>query len=412
MAELRPFASVRPREDLAERIAALPYDVVNRQEAKAIVRENPYSFLKIDRAETQMDDSVDMYCDTVYETARDTLEQMLEEGSFVTEATPCYYLYELTMNGRAQTGLVGCVSIDEYLNDGIKKHENTKSEKEKDRIRHVDVCSAHTGPIFLAYRRQESLVKLQEQVKTEKPLYAFVSGDGIGHRVWKIEEKKRIGEIYEILKSVPELYIADGHHRAASAVKTGLKRRKEVGQYTGKEEFNYFLAVLFPDQELMILDYNRFVHDLNGYTKEEFLNQLQAELVVEKVGEKAYKPERKGEVGMYLDHSWYRLILPKCENSEDPVTGLDVAQLQERVLTSILGIQDPKTDKRIEFVGGIRGLKELGRMVDGREGSVAFAMYPTSMEELFAVADAGKLMPPKSTWFEPKLRSGLFIHRF
>lgn len=412
MAELRPFASVRPREDLAERIAALPYDVVNRQEAKAIVRENPYSFLKIDRAETQMDDSVDMYCDTVYETARDTLEQMLEEGSFVTEATPCYYLYELTMNGRAQTGLVGCVSIDEYLNDGIKKHENTKSEKEKDRIRHVDVCSAHTGPIFLAYRRQESLAKLQEQVKTEKPLYAFVSEDGIGHRVWKIEEKKRIGEIYEILKSVPELYIADGHHRAASAVKTGLKRRKEVGQYTGKEEFNYFLAVLFPDQELMILDYNRFVHDLNGYTKEEFLNQLQAELVVEKVGEKAYKPERKGEVGMYLDHSWYRLILPKCENSEDPVTGLDVAQLQERVLTSILGIQDPKTDKRIEFVGGIRGLKELGRMVDGREGSVAFAMYPTNMEELFAVADAGKLMPPKSTWFEPKLRSGLFIHRF
>lgn len=412
MAELKPFSCIRPQEDLVEKIAALPYDVVNRREAKEIVKANPYSFLKIDRAETQLEDCVDIYSDTVYEKARDTLQEMIEDGSFLTEEFPCYYIYELTMHGRTQTGIVGCASVDDYLNDRIKKHENTKTEKELDRIRHVDTCSAHTGPIFLAYRKNNRLSQIQEEEKRKEPLYAFIAEDGIRHRVWKVDEENRIGEIYAIFESIPEIYIADGHHRAASAVKTGLKRRKEAGQYTGAEEFNYFLSVLFPDQELMIMDYNRFVHDLNGKSIEEFVKLLEEIFSVEKIGTAAYKPEKKGEIGMYMDHKWYCLTLHTLDDAKDPSERLDVAQLQKKVLTPILGIKDPKTDSRIEFVGGIRGLSELEKLVDQREGSVAFAMYPTSMEELFEVADAGLLMPPKSTWFEPKLRSGLFIHKF
>ena len=412
MAELKPFSCIRPQEDLVEKIAALPYDVVNRREAKEIVKANPYSFLKIDRAETQLEDCVDIYSDTIYEKARDTLQEMIEDGSFLTEESPCYYIYELTMHGRTQTGIVGCASVDDYLNDRIKKHENTKPEKELDRIRHVDTCSAHTGPIFLAYRKNNRLSQIQEEEKRKEPLYAFVAEDGIRHRVWKVDEENRIGEIYAIFESIPEIYIADGHHRAASAVKTGLKRRKEAGQYTGAEEFNYFLSVLFPDQELMIMDYNRFVHDLNGKSIEEFFKLLEEIFSVEKIGTAAYKPEKKGEIGMYMDHKWYCLTLHTLDDAKDPSERLDVAQLQKKVLTPILGIEDPKTDSRIEFVGGIRGLSELEKLVDQREGSVAFAMYPTSMEELFEVADAGLLMPPKSTWFEPKLRSGLFIHKF
>ena len=412
MAELKPFSCIRPQENLVEKIAALPYDVVNRREAKEIVKANPYSFLKIDRAETQLEDCVDIYSDTVYEKARDTLQEMIEDGSFLTEESPCYYIYELTMHGRTQTGIVGCASVDDYLNDRIKKHENTKPEKELDRIRHVDTCSAHTGPIFLAYRKNNRLSQIQKEEKRKEPLYAFVAEDGIRHRVWKVDEENRIGEIYAIFESIPEIYIADGHHRAASAVKTGLKRRKEAGQYTGAEEFNYFLSVLFPDQELMIMDYNRFVHDLNGKSIEEFFKLLEEIFSVEKIGTAAYKPEKKGEIGMYMDHKWYCLTLHTLDDAKDPSERLDVAQLQKKVLTPILGIEDPKTDSRIEFVGGIRGLSELEKLVDQREGSVAFAMYPTSMEELFEVADAGLLMPPKSTWFEPKLRSGLFIHKF
>lgn len=412
MAELKPFSCIRPQEDLVEKIAALPYDVVNRREAKEIVKANPYSFLKIDRAETQLEDCVDIYSNTIYEKARDTLQEMIEDGSFLTEESPCYYIYELTMHGRTQTGIVGCASVDDYLNDRIKKHENTKPEKELDRIRHVDTCSAHTGPIFLAYRKNNRLSQIQEEEKRKEPLYAFVAEDGIRHRVWKVDEENRIGEIYAIFESIPEIYIADGHHRAASAVKTGLKRRKEAGQYTGAEEFNYFLSVLFPDQELMIMDYNRFVHDLNGKSIEEFFKLLEEIFSVEKIGTAAYKPEKKGEIGMYMDHKWYCLTLRTSDDAKDPSERLDVAQLQKKVLTPILGIEDPKTDSRIEFVGGIRGLSELEKLVDQREGSVAFAMYPTSMEELFEVADAGLLMPPKSTWFEPKLRSGLFIHKF
>ncbi len=312
------------------------------------------------------------------------------------------------MNGRSQTGIVACASIDDYLNGIIKKHENTRREKEEDRVRHVDTCDAQTGPIFLAYRNQENLKKLVAEVKEGQALFDFTSEDGIRHRGWKIADAAKISAIYEAFHQMDALYIADGHHRAASAVRVGVKRREEHPGYTGEEEFNYFLSVIFPDDELMIMDYNRVVRDLNGLTAEEFLGGIKKVFDVEPL-DKAEHPKRKGQVTLFLADQWYLLTLkPEYANS-DPVEGLDVSVLQKQILEPVLGIQDPKTDKRIDFVGGIRGLSELERRVH-TDMKAAFAMYPTSIGELFAVADAGLLMPPKSTWFEPKLRSGLFIH--
>lgn len=412
MADLKPFFCVRPRTDLADRIAALPYDVCSREEACAEVERNPYSFLKIDRAETQFDADTDMYSDEVYEKAKNTLDTMIQNGEFIQEDTACFYIYELTMNGRSQTGLVACASIDDYINNHIKKHENTKTEKELDRIRHVDACCAQTGPIFLAYRENKRLSHILSGKKSGEPLYLFTSNDGITHAVWKIDEPELIAEIQQIFQRISEIYIADGHHRAASAVRTGLKRRQEAGSYTGNEEFNYFLSVLFPDNELMIMDYNRYVLDLNGYTPETLIDRLKDDFDVRIICDGVYKPDRKGRIGMYVNHTWYCLTIKETLAADsNPVDSLDVAYLQNKVLAPLFNIQDPKTDKRIDFIGGIRGLSELEKLVDNN-GGVAFAMYPTGMAELFAVADAGLLMPPKSTWFEPKLRSGLFIHQF
>lgn len=381
MAKIRPFSCVRPREDLAERIAALPYDVVSREEATRIVEENPYSFLRIDRAETQLAPSVELYDDAVYEKAKETLEKMIADGSFQTEETPCYYLYELTMKGRSQTGIVGCASLDDYLNGVIKKHENTRVEKEEDRTRHVETCRAQTGPIFLAYRENDRITSIQNEKKKEKPLYAFVSADGIRHRVWRIGEEDLIRRISMIFRDISDIYIADGHHRAASAVKAGIRRRAANPCYTGEEEFNYFLSVLFSDRELMILDYNRVVRDLNGYTEQEFLHSLEQEFFVEKKGNVPYKPERKGRIGMYLNHKWYRLEKKEGKEPQTPVETLDVSELQGKILGPILEIQDPKTNPRIQFVGGIRGLGELERLVD-ENGGVAFAMYPTTARNI------------------------------
>ena len=352
-----------------------------------------------------------MYAPEVYTCAADILEKMKKSGEFVQDETACYYLYALTMDGRTQMGLVCCASADDYLNNVIKKHENTREDKELDRIRHVDRCSAHTGPIFLAYRTNQEVQRLIEKAVKEGTLYDFVSEDGIRHQVWSIVDDLA-DRLTGAFANVKNLYIADGHHRAASAVKVALKRRKENPGYTGEEEFNYFLAVLFPEEQLKILDYNRVVHKLDIKVKDSLLTSLENGFMVEKVGDETVRPRKKGEIGMYFEGSWYRLTAKKEICVDDPVEGLDVSILQNEVLKPLMGITDPKTDARMQFVGGIRGLKELEDIVDKEKDSVAFAMYPTSMKELLDVADAGRLMPPKSTWFEPKLRSGLFIHEF
>lgn len=409
MAIIRPFKAYRPAPGLEEKIAALPYDVYNREEACAVVKENPYSFLAIDRAETQFGPEVDTYAPQVYAKARQMLTEQIAEGRFVQEETACYYLYEQTMNGRAQTGIVACASIDDYSNNIIKKHENTRADKEQDRINHVDICNTQTGPIFLAYRAVDVLRKLTGAVKKENPLYDFISEDGIGHRVWVIKDADKVQLIQDTFAGIPAIYIADGHHRCASAVKVGEKRRAEHPDYTGAEEFNFFLSVLFPDEELHIMDYNRVVKDLNGLTASRYLDKIAECFTVETAPQSPYAPEEKGCFGMYLEDKWYKLTAKDAVKSDDAVEGLDVSILQNYLLDPILGIQDPKTDKRIDFVGGIRGLQELERRAN-TDMKLAFSMYPTSIGELFAVADASRLMPPKSTWFEPKLRSGLFLH--
>ncbi len=409
MAQIRPFRAYRPCQGMEERIAALPYDVYNRVEACEVVKKNPESFLAVDRAETQFGEGVDTYADCVYEKADQMLREKIQEGKFVQDPTPCFYLYELTMDGHSQTGVVGCASIDDYRNNVIKKHENTRADKEEDRIRHVDTCSMQTGPIFLAYRAKEDLKEKIGELKKHAPVYDFVSDDGIGHRVWVIDNDADVAMIEDSFGKIPAIYIADGHHRCASAVKVGLKRREQYPDYTGEEEFNYFLSVIFPDEELRILDYNRVVKDLNGMDAATFLTRIGKNFTVEKKGQAPYRPAKKGTFGMYLEDEWYCLSAKEEIKSEDAVEGLDVSLLQNYLLDPILGIKDPKTDKRIDFVGGIRGLGELERRVHA-DMKVAFSMYPTSIAELFAVADAGRLMPPKSTWFEPKLRSGLFLH--
>lgn len=422
---VKPFAAVRPTASVADQVAALPYDVYDRAEAVAAADGEPLSFLNIDRPETQFPADVDMYAPGVYAKAHELFDARRADGTFVTEPAPCFYLYELTMNERSQTGVVACCAIDDYLENIIKKHENTLEKKELDRIRHIDALDAQTGPIFLTYRDSDAIDILVAAVKKTAPLYDFTGEDGVTHRVWRMaaaSEETSCSQAYAGLVAafakVPCAYIADGHHRAASAVKVGLARREANPGYDGTEEFNYFMSVLFPASQLSILAYNRVVRDLNGLTKDEFLNALAGEngpFEIIHTQESQLEPIDKGAVGMYFDREWYGLgVKPEFE-SNDPVDGLDVSILQEKVLAPILGIGDPRTDERIEFVGGIRGLRELERKVNridarGDGPAVAFAMFPTSIDELLNVADADRLMPPKSTWFEPKLRSGLFAH--
>lgn len=409
MAVIRKFKAIRPTSEMAEAVAALPYDVVNSEEAREMTKDKPYSFLHVDKAEIDIPVDTDIYSPQVYAKAKENLDKLVSDGILVQDNKPMLYVYELTMDGRSQTGLVACTSIDEYLNGIIKKHELTREDKEQDRIRHVDICNANTGPIFLAYRTVDEISAIIENVKKNAPVYDFTAEDGIKHRAWVIDNDETANKLIELFKAVPNLYIADGHHRNASAAKVGLKRRAEHPDYTGDEEFNYYLAVIFPSDQLKIMDYNRVVKDLNGMTSEEFMNKLAEKFDIHEADGRA-KPEKQYDFGMYLDKKWYMLTAKENLRVNDAVAGLDVSILQDNVLIPILGIGDIRTDKRIDFVGGIRGLGELERRVDSGEMKVAFAMYPTSIDQLMTIADENKIMPPKSTWFEPKLRSGLFIH--
>ncbi|WP_058485127.1 DUF1015 domain-containing protein [Defluviitalea phaphyphila] len=410
MAILRSFKAIRPRKDIVHKVAALPYDVMSSEEARNMVKDNPYSFLHVDRAEIDLDSDIDLYDKKVYEKARDNLNKMIDEGIYIKDDKPYLYIYKLVMDDREQIGIVGCTSIDEYRDNIIKKHELTREDKELDRINHVDYCNAHTGPIFLTYRsKQEINNVIKVWMKNNEPVYNFKTEDNIKHIIWVIDNDNIIEKIKEYFKEVKYLYIADGHHRAASAVKVGLKRREKG--FSGDEEFNFFLSVLFPHDQLHIMDYNRVVKDLNGLSEEEFLNSLNEKFIVEKLEDnEPCKPVKKHEFGMYINNKWFKLTAKKGSfNIKDPVERLDVSILQNNILEPILGIKDPRTDKRIDFVGGIRGLKELeARVHNGMK--VAFSMYPTTIEDLMDIADANKIMPPKSTWFEPKLRSGIFIH--
>lgn len=411
MAVLKPFKAVRPVRELAGDVAALPYDVMNTEEARVIGEGNLFSFIHVDRAEIDLDKDVNPYSSEVYEKAKNNLTDMIKKRILVKDNKENLYIYRQIMNGRSQTGIVGCTSIDDYENGVIKKHEFTLASKEKDRINHVDYCNANTGPIFLTYRANKRINEITDKITKAEPEYNFVSEDGISHIVWAIEDEDTIREIRDIFEKVGELYIADGHHRAASAVKVGLKRRKLNPNFTGKEEFNYFLSVLFPDKDLAIMDYNRVVKDLNGMALEEFINKIEEKFEVEKLPKgKQFKPYEKHTFGMYTENNWYKLTAKKeTFNDNDPVLSLDVSILQDNLLKPILGIGDPRNDERIDFIGGIRGIEELEKRAN-TDMKLAFAMYPTTVQDLMKVADSGNVMPPKSTWFEPKLRSGLFIH--
>lgn len=412
MAVFKPFKALRPLPEYAAKVAALPYDVMNSDEARDIAKGNPYSFLHIDKAEIDLPLGMDIYSDEVYEKAAENLKKSEVDGICKTDGSPCFYIYRQIMNGREQTGLVGCASVDDYINNHIKKHELTRADKEADRIRHVDTCDANTGPIFLCFKENKKITDIIEEYKKNEPVYDFVTDGGVSNTVWVIDDSVICNELSALSEKSGDFYIADGHHRCASAVNVAKKRREQNPHYDGTEEFNYFLAVLFPAESLEIMDYNRVVKDLNGNSENEFIEKISECFTVEKtLSDGAYRPEKKHTFGMYLNQTWYKLTAKDGTFTEaDPVDRLDVSVLQKNLLTPILGIGDPRTDKRIDFIGGIRGLGELERLVDGGM-AVAFSMYPTTLDDLMAIADADLIMPPKSTWFEPKLLSGLFVHK-
>ncbi len=410
MAIVRAFKAFRPKVGLASKIAALPYDVMNSEEAREMVRDNEYSFLHVDRAEVNLPKDTNIYDKAVYEKARDILDKMIQDGLYVQDDNPCMYIYRQTMNGNSQTGLVICAAIDDYINDKIKKHEHTRKDKEIDRINHVDYCDANTGPIFLTYRNQTEISKIMNKWIQNEPLYDFISEDGNGHIIWIINNDSDIKKLTTLFKTIDSLYIADGHHRAKSAVEVGLKRRRENPCYTGEEEFNYFLAIVYPDNELEVLDYNRTVKDLNGLNEDEFLSAIEKNFKI-KVSKEAVKPKKKHTFGMYMNNIWYELEAKDGTfNEEDPMERLDVSILQNNLLSPILGIDDPTKSDRIEFIGGIRGIKELEKRAN-KDMKVSFSMFATTIDDIMSIADSGMIMPPKSTWFEPKPRSGLFIHK-
>ena len=412
MAVFRGFQALRPTPEKASCVASLPYDVVSREEAYALGKSNPDSFLHVERAEIDCPKEMDMYDEAVYRKAEENLQKMIKEGTLGEDKKRCFYIYELIRKGKSQTGFVGCSSIDDYQNGVIRRHELTRTEKEKDRIRHMEVCCANTSPVFLTCRYTEKLLMLLESFKqTHRPVYDFTAEDEITHRVWVVDEEEEIKIAEEEFGKIPSLYIADGHHRAASAVKTGLKYREENPDYTGEEEFNYFLSVVFPCEQLTILPYHRIVTDLNGITEKAFIGSLKFNFELMLMPGFPCKPVEKHCMGMYTGGQWYHLKAWKdVYEKKDEISQLDVSILQDKVLRPVLGIEEPTTDKRLRFAGGNMKLRQLQEMAD-ETGGVAFVMFPVEMEDIMKIADEGKLMPPKSTWFEPKLRSGLFVHK-
>lgn len=407
MADFKPFKALRPQAQFAKQVASHPYDVLNSVEAKVEAQGNPNSFLHITKSEIDLKNGIDIHSEAVYEKAKENLEAFIKRDILFQEDKECYYIYQLVMNNRSQTGLVGVSSVDDYEKGIIKKHEFTRPEKEQDRINHIKISGAQTGNVFLAYRNNENIDALVEKWKTTKSsVYDLTADDQVQHTIWIINDSKVIAQISSLFQSqVPCTYIADGHHRAASAAKV---RQTLDGKKTAAS--NYFLTTLFPSNQLYIMEYNRLVKDLNGMSEEEFLSRLNEKFEVIKMGKDAVSPGKLHEFGMYLNHNWYRLICKENTYTEDPIGVLDVTILQNNLLDPVLNIKDPRTETRIDFVGGIRGLKELEKRVDNREMKVAFSLYPVTIEQLFTIADSGNVMPPKSTWFEPKLRDGLLTH--
>ena len=411
MATIRPFRAYRPAPGLEDKIAALPYDVVNTEEAAAIAHADPYTFLRVDRAEIDLAPGTDPHDELVYKKAKENLDRMITEEQFIRDDKPCFYIYRLIRDGKAQTGLAATVSTQEYESGIIKKHELTRADKERDRINHISATGAHTGPIFITYRRDESIESIINGIaENDPPIYDFTCEDGVTHTMWKIDDGDTISLLTGAFGQIPNLYIADGHHRNAAAAAIADQRKLENPAHTGSEGYNFYLAVLFPDDELTVLDYNRVVKDLAGMSETEFLTEVKTQFEVENVTDMYdAKPKAPSRFGMYLSGRWY-MLRPLEPLSDDPVKSLDVSVLQDRLLSPILKIGDPRTDARIDFIGGIRGLSELEKRVDSGDAAVAFAMYPTSVSQLMNIADENEIMPPKSTWFEPKLRSGLLIH--
>lgn len=410
MATIRPFRAFRPRPDLAAEVAAKPYDVLTSEEARLEAHDHPYSFLHVGKPEIDLDPTIDVYDKRVYAQAKENLDTLMRENVIVQDKAPCLYLYAQTMGTHVQYGLVGCASVEEYFDNTIKKHELTRKDKEEDRCNHVRVTNAQTGPIFLTYRDHPSVDAIVDRIQQDPPENDHVAPDGIRHQTWVIRDAKNIADLRSIFKTIPHLYVADGHHRTAAAATVGRERKMANPAHKGDEEYNFFLAVYFPAGQLKILDYNRVVKDLNGLSEEQFKARLQQKFSVRPATGQA-RPSRKGEFGMYLGRHWYVLNAhEELLKNSDPVDRLDVSILQNHLLDPVLGVKDPRTDKRIDFIGGMRGLGELERRVDSGEMTIAFSLFPTSVSELLTIADADKLMPPKSTWFEPKLRDGLFTH--
>ena len=409
MATVRPFKGLRAPRDIAPKLASLPYDVMNSEEARKMAEGNPHCFLHVTKPEIDLDPKIDLYDPKVYAQAKENFSDFIKKGYLKQDPEPGFYVYRQVMKGRAQTGLVACFSADEYWNDTIKKHELTRADKEEDRLKHVDITNANTGPVFLTYRAKTGIDDLVGEIVKNPPEYDFVTGDGIRHVMWIANDKNWGEKIAGEFRKIPNLYVADGHHRSAAAARIARVRKEKNPGHTGNEEYNFFLAVVFPHNQLYIMDYNRIVKDLNGLSEEKFLKMAGEKFSVEKTDQKS--PNQPNTFGMFLKGRWYLLkAKPGSFNSKDPIESLDVSILQNNLLDPILGIKDPRKEKRIDFVGGIRGMDELEKMVNSGKFAVAFAMVPTSIEQLMAIADAGKIMPPKSTWFEPKLRCGVVIH--